>query len=86
MTSYIGMTILNQLIYFNMKILDHIEAYKSIHKNTYEHTFLDGSNFKGASGIKMHDFLDNLYLKLVKEYKTKGTKNTLILIKSLIKC
>ena len=69
-----------------MKITDHIEEYKLKNKNTYEHTFLDGSNFKGSLGIKMHEFLDNLYLDLVKEFKTLGTKNTLTLIKSLLKC
>jgi hypothetical protein len=68
-----------------MKLLDHIEAYKSKHRNTIEHTFLDGSKFKGYSNKKMHEFLDELYKDCIIEFKTFGTKNTVILIKSLLK-
>lgn len=68
-----------------IKILVHINAYKLKYKNTNEHTFLDGTKFKGNYQIKFHEFLDNLYLDLAKEYKNNGTKNTLQLIKSLLK-
>jgi len=68
-----------------MKTIDHIEAYKLNNKNTFEHVFKDGSKFKGGNGIKMHEFLDQLHKDLSFEYKTQGTKNTLLLIQSLLK-
>lgn len=69
-----------------MKLIDHIQAYKLKHRDTIEHTFLDGSKFKGNSNKKMHEFLDSLYQDCVKEFKTYGTKEKTNLIKSLLKC
>jgi hypothetical protein len=68
-----------------MKLADHIQAYKAKHRNTYEHTFQDGTIFKGNGQIKMHEFLDNLYKDCVTEFKTTGTKYKINLINSLLK-
>jgi hypothetical protein len=69
-----------------MKLIDHIKAYKSKHRNEIEHKFLDGTIFKGSQSIKMHDFLDQIYNDCVIEFKTYGTKEKTNIIKSLLKC
>jgi len=68
-----------------MKLADHIQAYKDKNRNTVEHTFKDGTIFKGNANIKMHDFLDQLYKDCVTEFKTYGTKEKIILLNSLLK-
>jgi hypothetical protein len=68
-----------------MRLKDHIEAYKSKNRNTYEHTFLDGTKFKGAANIKMHEFLDQLYKDCVVEFNTIGTKNKVNIINAILK-
>ncbi len=67
-----------------MKVSEAIANYKEKHKNTYEHKFRNGTIFKGGSGIKLHEWLDQLYSDAVKEFKTVGTKNNVEFIKSLI--
>lgn len=67
-----------------MKVSEAIAAYKEKHKNTFEHEFRNGTIYKGGSGIKLYEWLDQLYNDAVKEFKTTGTKNNVEFIKSLI--
>ena len=67
-----------------MKLIDHIAEYKANNRNTVEHKFKDNTIFKGGYGIKLHEWLDNIYQDAVFEFKTQGTKNTALLIKTLI--
>jgi len=68
-----------------MKLIEKIEDYKSKHRDTVEHTFKNGTILKAGNGIKLHMWLDNIYIDAVREFKTTGTKNNANFLTELFK-
>lgn len=68
-----------------MKLIEKIEDYKSKHRDTVEHTFKNGIILKAGYGIKLHQWLDNIYIDAVFEFKTTGTKNNANFLTELLK-
>jgi hypothetical protein len=62
-----------------MKLLDHIQAYKSKNANR-SHKFHNGDTTD-----RLHDFLDSLYKSVVEEYRLYKTTEKKIIIEKLLK-
>lgn len=67
-----------------MNLKEKIQLFKQNTPDRLEHTFKDGSNFKGYGNHKVHKDIDLLYIQAVNEWHEKKTQNNAEYISKLI--
>ena len=67
-----------------MNLKEKIQHFKQNIPDRLEHTFKDGSKFKGYGNHKVHKWIDLLYIQAVNEWHEKKTQNNAEYISKLI--
>lgn len=67
-----------------MKLKDKVELFKKNNPDRLEHTFKNGSKFKGFEKYRLYWFIDGIYKDAVNEWNTSKTQENVKFLEKIL--